>query len=214
MFQQLTGITAIIFYCQKIFEHSKDFLSPSTATIIYFSVQLVMSAVASVIVDISGRTPLLITSITATGLMLLANSVYLLLQNCQCTSVEISAISFVPMVLLICLVIGFSIGLQTIPLLIVAEIFPTNVKGFALCIVDIAYSIIVTIVSMYFQWSSESFGMHVPFFTFTVSCFVGLIFIVYWVPETKGKTLEDIQIELKGEARVVDEKNFNEAIFY
>ncbi|CAG9819295.1 unnamed protein product [Phaedon cochleariae] len=192
--QQLTGTTVIIFYCKTIFEESNGFIAASTATIIYFSVQLFLSAVSSFVVDFSGRRPLLIISTAGTAVTLLVNGTYLYLKNCS--NIDISGLDFIPLLCLLCFVIIFSSGLQTIPLLVMGEIFPTNVKAFALCSMDIYYSVMCTLISKYFHWSSETYGMHVPFFTFTVCCSLGLVFIIYCIPETKGKTLEDIQAEL------------------
>lgn len=122
---------------------------------------------------------------------------------------------FVPIVALLCFVIIFSLGMQTIPLIMMGEIFPSNVKAFALCIMDIYYSVIVTIISKFFHWSKDNYGMHVPFFAFTVCCIIGLVFIIFAVPETKGKTLEDIQVELRGgKIKIVDTKYLNEANYY
>lgn len=195
--QQLSGTTAIIYYCKQIFEQSSDFMSPSLATIIYFSVQLILSAVASVVVDFAGRRPLLIISITGTALALFMNGTYLYIKSC--TDLDVSAISFLPLLALLAFVVAFSVGLQTIPLLIMGEVFPTDVKAVALCATDIFYSVIVTVISKLFHWSNDEFGMYVSFYAFAVCCLFGLAFIVFFVPETKGKTLEDIQNELKGE---------------
>ncbi|XP_030766175.1 facilitated trehalose transporter Tret1-like [Sitophilus oryzae] len=196
-FQQLSGTTAIIFYCQKIFKESRDFMSPSSATIIYFSVQLVLSFLASIIVDFSGRRPLLIISFIGTAIMLFANGIYLYLKDS--TNVDVSGVNFLPLAALLCYVTVFSIGLQTIPLLLMGEMFPTDVKAYALCGADIFYSVIVTIISKVFHWSNEQFGMYVPFLFFGVCCVLGLFFVVFCVPETKGKTLEDIQRELQSD---------------
>ncbi|XP_066250442.1 facilitated trehalose transporter Tret1-like [Euwallacea similis] len=193
--QQLSGTTAIIFYCKKIFEQSSDFVSSGTATIIYFSVQLVFSVVASIVVDFAGRRPLLIISITGTALALFVNGGYLYVKDC--TDIDISSFNFLPLVALIGFVVVFSIGMQTIPLLIMGEVFPTDVKAIALCTADIYYSVIVSIISKLFHWSNAEFGMYVSFFAFGVCCVFGLLFIVFFVPETKGKTLEDIQQELR-----------------
>ena len=198
--QQLTGITAITIYCQRIFIASNSFLSSAVATIIYFTVQLVLSAVASFMVDISGRRPLLIISLTGTGITLLINGTYLFIKNC--TDIDTSDFDFVLLVTLLAFIIIFSLGLQTIPLLIMSEMFPTNVKAFALCIADVYFSVIASVISQYFHGTSSAFGMHVPFYSFAVCCVFGLVFIVFCVPETKGKTLEDIQRYLKGEIKL------------
>ncbi|KAJ8924999.1 hypothetical protein NQ315_001164 [Exocentrus adspersus] len=209
--QQLTGTTAIIFYCRTIFEDAGGFISPSLSTIIYFGVQLVLSAVSSLVVDISGRKPLLIASLIGTTLSLIVCGSYLHLLK---VGVDTTNFNFVPIAALLCFVVAFSIGLQTIPLLVMGEIFPTNVKAFALCTMDIYYSVIVTCISKFFHWTKD-IGMHVPFFTFAGCCLLGLVFIVFYVPETKGKTLEDIQDELRGERKVVVRSEAKEeACFY
>nr|CAH7760384.1 unnamed protein product [Callosobruchus chinensis] len=200
-FQQLSGTTAIIFYCKTIFEQSENFISSSTGTLIYFSVQLVLSAVSSVIVDFAGRRPLLIVSITGTAISLLIQGIYLYFNIC--TDIDMTRYSFIPIVALLSFVIVFSTGLQTIPLLMMGEIFPTDVKAFALCLMDFYYSLIVTFISKFFHWSKKEYGLHVPFLTFFACCLIGLFFIIFLVPETKGKTLEEIQAELKGVDKVV-----------
>lgn len=212
-FQQLTGTTAIIFYGKTIFEEANGFISSSTATIIYFAIQLVLSALSSFIVDFSGRRPLLIISLSGTALTLLANSIFLYLK--VCTDIDMQPYGFVSIIALLSFIIIFSIGMQTIPLLMMGEIFPTNVKAFALCLMDIYYSVIVTLISKFFHWSKDDFGLHVPFFVFTVCCVIGVVFIIFVVPETKGKTLEDIQMELRSESKkIVDTKYLSEANYY
>ncbi|XP_018564027.1 facilitated trehalose transporter Tret1-like [Anoplophora glabripennis] len=208
-FQQLTGSMVIIFYCKTIFEEARGF-SPSLSTIIYFSVQLVLSIASSFVVDFFGRKPLLIVSIIGSALSLLAIAIYLYLQE---IGIDTTEYNFAPLVALICFVVTFSIGLHTIPLLIMGEIFPTDVKALALCVMDIYFSVLVICISMFFHWS-KCIGMYVPFLTFTGCCILGLLFILFYVPETKRKTLEDIQAELQGEGIVGHKIVVNEADLY
>lgn len=193
-FQQLTGYIAIIFYSKTIFEQSNNFISSNTASIIYAAVQVVLSIFSSFIVDISGRRPLLIISLVGSSFSLFGNGAFLYLKNC--TDVDISSFSFIPLLALVSYIIMFSIGLVTIPFVIIGEMFPTNVKAFASCVLEIYFAVLVTIVSKFFHWSSNSFGMHVPFLSFAVFSLVGVFFVIFVVPETKGKTLEEIQDEL------------------
>lgn len=195
--QQLSGVTAFIFYCKTIFQEADEFLSPNVGTILYFTVQLIISSIASIIVDFSGRRPLLLISTFGTALTLLLNATYLYIKNC--TDLDISHLNFLPIVAMILFVVIFSLGLTTVPLLIIGELFPTNVKAFALCTIDIYYSVVATAVSQYFHWTNTMYGMHVPFYTFSASCFLAVFYIYVFVPETKGKTLEDIQRELRGQ---------------
>lgn len=192
--QQFSGTMAITFYAKTIFSQSNH-ISPNLATILYFSIQLFFAFSSSAIVDKSGRRPLLIISNIGATIALFAEGVYFFLQNC--TDIDVSSFSFVQLVALILFVVMFNVGMQTIPILMLCEMFPTNIKAFALCVVDIYFCIIVTIISKFFQIMKDSFGMHVPFFAFAVCCVIGLVFIIFCVPETKGKTLEEIQQNLR-----------------
>lgn len=195
--QQLSGTTAVTFYAQPIFIEAGDHISSHLASIIYFSVQLTLSCFSSSIVDRAGRRPLLITSITGSAVFLFLEGVYFYIKSC--TDLDITAYSIVPVVGLIGFVVVFSLGMQTIPILMLGELFSPSVKAFALCLADIYFSIIATVVSKFFQIMKDSFGMYTPFFAFSLSCLIGLVLIVIFVPETKGKTLEDIQTQLKGD---------------
>ncbi|CAH1968359.1 unnamed protein product [Acanthoscelides obtectus] len=202
--QQFSGRSVIIFYCKTIFEQSHTVISAETATILYFAVMLFFSVVTSIVVDFFGRRPMLILSVSCTAMALLTNSVFLYLTNC--TNVDTSQLTFMPIVALIGFVVTFSLGLQTIPHLIMGEIFATSVKAFALCLMDIYNSIVETISSKYFHWTNDTWGLHVPFFSFFTCCILGLFFVIFYVPETKGKTLEAIQDDLKERDRVPGSK--------
>lgn len=192
--QQFSGTMAITFYAKSIFSESNH-LSSNVSTLIYFVIHLGVCFMSSAIVDKSGRRPLLIISIIGSAIALFLEGLYFFLHNC--TEIDVASYGYLQIIALVGFVIMFSLGMQTIPILILCEMFPTNVKAFALCLADIYFSIIASLVSKFFQFMKDNFGMHVPFFAFTACCVVGLAFIVFCVPETKGKTLEDIQKDLK-----------------
>ncbi|KAL1517469.1 hypothetical protein ABEB36_001232 [Hypothenemus hampei] len=193
--QQFGGTTVITFYAKSIFHEASGDISSTTATIIYFSLQLFCALISSFLVDKLGRKPLLIASIIGSGLALSLEGTYFYLS--VNTSLDVSKLKVVPVVALLGYVIIFNLGMGVIPVLFLGEMFPTSVKAFALCLADIWFGIIVTVVSKFFQTMQDSFGIAVPFFAFAACCAIGLVFILVLVPETKGKTLEDIQIELK-----------------
>lgn len=194
--QQLSGTTAVTFYAQPIFIEAGDHISSHLATIIYFSVQLCLACFCSGIVDKAGRRPLLIASITGSAVFLFIEGAYFYVKSC--TGIDVAPFSIVPVVGLIGFVVIFSLGMQSIPILMLGELFSPNVKAFALCLADIYFAVIATIVSKFFQFMKDSFGMYTPFFAFSFCCLVGLVLIIFFVPETKGKTLEDIQDNLRG----------------
>ncbi|KAF7274164.1 facilitated trehalose transporter Tret1-like [Rhynchophorus ferrugineus] len=195
--QQMSGTTAVTFYTQSIFLEAGDKISAEVATIIYVSVQLLLSCFCSSIVDKAGRRPLLLTSITGSAFFLFMEGAYFYIKSC--TTIDVTSFSVVPVVALIGFIVIFSLGMQTIPILMLGELFSSSVKGFALCIADIYFAVIATIVSKFFQIMKDSFGMYAPFFAFSCSCVIGLVLIALFVPETKGKTLEDIQTNFRNE---------------
>lgn len=192
--QQFSGAMAITYYAKVIFSESGNF-SATTATMLYFSIQLCLCIISSILVDKSGRRPLLIISIVGAAVCLLLEGIYFYIH--KCTSLDVSNFSFVQVFALLGFVVMFSLGMQTIPILMLCELFPANVKAFALCIADIYFCIIASVVSKFFQIMKDDFGIHVPFFVFTICCILGLVFIIFCVPETKGKTLEEIQNQLR-----------------
>nr|CAI5856653.1 unnamed protein product [Callosobruchus analis] len=190
--QQFSGTTAILFYAQSIFIQSGSNISKETASLTYFAVQMVMAIVSSFLVDRCGRRPLLIVSIIGSAISLAVEGTYFYID--QNTDIDTSSFSYLPVVGLIAFVVMFTVGMQTIPVLMLGELFATNVKAFGLCFADIYFSLIAAIASKYFQITRDAFGIYVPFYTFSLSCAIGLVLIYIFVPETNGKTLEEIQM--------------------
>nr|CAH7719466.1 unnamed protein product [Callosobruchus chinensis] len=198
-FQQFSGTTAITFYAQDIFREAGDDISPHHASMIYFSVQLLFTMVSSSIVDKAGRKPLLMISMAGSAFALFLEGTYFYIKTE--TSIDTTSFDFIPVIVLIGFVIVFSLGMQSIPVLMLGELFPTSVKAYALCLADVYYSVVATIASKFLQLMRVHFGMYVAFYGFTIFSLLGLIFIVFCVPETKGKNLEEIQEFLKGRHR-------------
>nr|XP_022904469.1 facilitated trehalose transporter Tret1-like [Onthophagus taurus] len=187
--QQLSGISALTFYANTIFKELEDTLSSNITTAIFFSIQCLISMLSAFLLDKAGRKPLLITSAIGCALCLLLQATYYYLN----TKLDISHLSLIPIISLICYIIAYCIGLGTIPVLMLSELFPTTIKAFALCFAELYFSLIATAVSKFFQITKDTFGIYVPFYVFGVCTIIGLIWVTFSIPETKGKTLEEIQ---------------------
>ncbi|KAK9692735.1 Sugar transporter [Popillia japonica] len=87
-------------------------------------------------------------------------------------------------------------NVSSIPTLMLGELFPTDIKAFALCLIEIYYGIIATAASKFFQIVKDEVGIYIPLYVFASCCLFGLMFIIRYVPETNGKTLEEIQYQL------------------
>ena len=74
-----------------------------------------------------------------------------------------------------------------------SEMFPAIVKPKLTCLVNAFYALVTLVCTKYYQFTTDEFGLVVPFLTFAVLTMVGVLFIWFVVPETKGRSWEEIQ---------------------
>lgn len=194
--QQFSGASAIVFYAQNIFDEAGSNISAHLAAIMYFSIQVVCTVIGAPLVDKLGRRPLLLVSGVGASLALLVEGIYFYIKSS--TSIDISNFTLVPIVALILYIIIFSFGLQNVPIIIMSEIFNQDIKAVAMCFSDMYFAAAATATTKFFQITRDRYGMFLPFLCFSIFCGVSTVFIYYFVPETNGKTLEEIQVYFKG----------------
>lgn len=195
IFHQFSGIIALTSYSQYLFQQSGSDLSPIACTSIYLTVYLFVTVLGCLTIDKLGRRPLLIFSLIGSTFALFAEGVYFYLKNLD---YNVSSFNWFPLFGMLIYVTFYSPGIGICPLVLSGEMLSATVKAKALGILNIIFAISMAASLKTFQGLNSKFGMHVPFFVFGASCFVGTLFSYYFVPETKGKTLEEIQKELKG----------------
>ncbi|XP_050908822.1 sugar transporter ERD6-like 6 [Lathyrus oleraceus] len=143
--------------------------------------------------DKSGRRLLLIVSSSAMALSLLVVSISFYLKEYISPDSDLYAtLSLVSVAGVVVMVIAFSLGLGAMPWIIMSEILPINIKGLAGSFATLAnwfFSWLVTLTAnLLLDWSSGG-----TFTIYTAVCVFTAGFVAIWVPETKGKTLEEIQ---------------------
>jgi SP family facilitated glucose transporter-like MFS transporter 8 len=111
---------------------------------------------------------------------------------------DVSAISWLPLASVAVFIIVFSMGFGPIPWLMIGELFPSNVKGIASAVAAASSWILAFAVTKVFQNMLDLLGSPVTFWLFAMMCVAGTVFTAVLVPETKGKDLEEIQLELNG----------------
>ncbi|PWN07296.1 sugar porter family MFS transporter [Rhodohalobacter mucosus] len=101
--------------------------------------------------------------------------------------------------ILICIlgfVASFAISLGPIMWVLFSEIFPNYIRGLAISFVGVINSAISFGVQLVFPWELANFGSSLTFLIYGVFAAAGLLFIIFVVPETKGKSLEELEIYL------------------
>lgn len=201
--QHFTGISVMLMNLHSILKAAgSEYLDSRLAAIIFGILMFVAALTAVTFVDRSGRKILLIVSSFLTGICLTIVAVYFTLQK---MGYNTSSYSWIPMVATMAYAVVFKGGLGIVPIILTGELFPTSVKAMGMTIADGMY-LIFSMFSIYmYQSLANKYGLHVPFYVFAVFTILTAAFSYYFVPETKGKTLEQIQFMLKG----YDEKDIN-----
>ncbi|AES82550.1 putative major facilitator, sugar transporter, major facilitator superfamily [Medicago truncatula] len=188
--QQFGGINGIVFYANSIFISAG--LSESIGTIAMVAVKIPMTTLGVFLMDKSGRRPLLLLSAVGTCLGCFLAALSFFLQDIHKWK-EVSPI--LALVGVLVYVGSYSLGMGAIPWVIMSEIFPINVKGSAGSLVTLVNWLCSWIISYAFNflmtWSSTG-----TFFGFAAICGFTVLFVAKLVPETKGRTLEEIQVSL------------------
>lgn len=191
---KFSGKNPCLFYTTTIFQESGSRLSANMSVIIYCSVELISTFLAIIVVDRFGKRLLMIISTIGCSLSVLFLGTYFYLKETNPEMLE--AIDWLPITSLVAYNVLFSVGLAFGPVATLSELFPTNVKAIALGTADTVSVTMGTIASKFFQITKDAYGMHVPFWCFSACTALSLIFIIRFFPETKGKTLEEIQQQL------------------
>ncbi|KAL2782080.1 solute carrier family 2, facilitated glucose transporter member 8 isoform 3 [Daubentonia madagascariensis] len=211
-FQQLSGVNAVMFYAETIFEEAK-FKDSSLASVIVGVIQVLFTAVAALIMDRAGRRLLLVlsgvvmvfsTSAFGTYFKLTqggpSNSSHVALLTPVSTepidtSVGLAWLAVGSMCLFIA---GFAVGWGPIPWLLMSEIFPLHVKGMATGVCVLTNWLMAFLVTKEFNSLMEVLRPYGAFWLTSAFCIFGVLFSLFCVPETKGKTLEQITAHFEG----------------
>ncbi|KAF5301949.1 hypothetical protein FQR65_LT08685 [Abscondita terminalis] len=203
-FQQMSGINAVLFNAVEIFQQSGSSLAPSVCTIIAGAVQVGATYGATVLIDRLGRKILLILSGGIMAVCLAALAVYYHFQQRQ---YDLSSFYFVPLGSVAVYLIVFSIGFGPIPWMIAGDIFSPQVKGLACSISTTFNWLLAFTVTKLFLPVQNLIGIDFTFAIFAIICMCSAGFTILIIPETKGKSLEQVQFLLSGQKPTNDNLN-------
>lgn len=202
-FQQFCGINAVLFNMNAIFQAANTGLEPSVATIIIGVVQVVASFITPLVVDRLGRRILLLISScgTAVGLGLLG--MYFAL---AASGKDVSNMGFLPVLALVLFIVTYCWGLGPLPWAVMSELFPIEVKAVASPIATAFCWGLSFLITRFFTNMRAAMGDHGTFFLFGGCCVASFFFTLFLVPETKGKSFQEIQDMLAGRSSEKSEK--------
>ena len=200
VFQQITGINAIIYYANKIFAQA-GFSTPedqaAATTWAIGAVNVLATLIAVVYVDRFGRRPLLLAGLVGMASALLTVGVsFHFMDNADTSGAGTGGPTTAGIITLVALVVfiaSFAFSLGPVVWTVINEIFPNRVRGRAVAVATAVNWGSAWLVSQFFLTLIEKIGNSATFYLFGFFAAVAYVWIWKTVPETKGRSLEEIQ---------------------
>ena len=188
--QQVTGINVFMYYAPEIFKKLGAGINTALLqTVMVGTVNLIFTIIAIWTVDRIGRKPLIIIGASGMCISLVSLGLAAYYQK-----MEIWVLIFV-----LGYIACFALSLGPVVWVVLSEIFPTKIRGRAMAIATSCLWAANFIVSQTFpmmsenEWLVDKFHQGFPFWIYSVLCVVTVLFVKSFVPETKGKSLEEIE---------------------
>lgn len=184
---QLSGINVVLFYAKDIFV-TAGIIDLNPMIIIYL-IQALTTLATMLLIDRYGRKILLISSLVTTMIGLIGNGTFFL--------VGYDGIEWILLLFLVVFIIGFNLGISGIPFVLFGELFTLDSKRIiapTALTLNFAFSYFVALIfTLLANWVRIEF----IFFIFAFISLFALGFAQFFVPETKGKSMLEIQIALR-----------------
>ncbi len=205
VFSQIDGINTLIYYAPTVFNLSgfKQNTIAILATLGIGVVNVLFTLITMPLLDRVGRKPLLFIGVGCMTLSLFTLGLIFSISTFHSTFESLSLFS------ILLYVAGFAIGLGPVSWLIAAEVIPLHLRGSGIALVTACNWMSNMFVSFLFLTSLQSFGIHL-FWLFSGLCIVTIFFIYRYIPETKGTSLEKIEINLQNGVKLRDIGNAHE----
>lgn len=187
VFQQWCGINVIFNYAEEVFSAAGYGISSTLFNIVLTgSVSLIFTVIAMFLVDKWGRKALMLTGAGGLAIVytIIAAGYFLHIQGFFMLFWVVTAISI------------YCLTLAPITWVLLSEIFPNKVRGHAMSVATFALWLACAILTLSFPFLNKAFGASGTFGLYAIICVFGFFYILKKLPETKGKSLEQIETEL------------------
>lgn len=185
IFQQITGINTIMYYAPKIFASVGQSNSNALLqTIAIGGTNLLFTIVAMLFIDKFGRKFILLAGSFGMTIMLAGLSLLYFLHQTSGILVLVFILGYIAF---------FAVSLGPAVWVVISEIFPNRLRSKGMSVAIVILWISCTIVTIIFPVMLQLFNGGTTFLIFALICFVNLVYIWLKVPETKGKSLEELE---------------------
>jgi MFS transporter, SP family, arabinose:H+ symporter len=185
IFQQATGINSIMYYAPIIFQKTGAGISSAlTQTIMIGGINLLFTIVAIWLIDKVGRKPLLIAGTIGMIVSLTSIAIAFFMDIFE---------GYVLLTLVLVYIASFAVALGPVTWVVISEIFPNKLRSMAMSVAIVSLWTACFIVTLTFPVMLNRLGGGVSFLIFDALCILLLVFVLVKIPETKGKSLEELE---------------------
>jgi sugar porter (SP) family MFS transporter len=197
VFQQITGINAIIYYANQIFASAGFDTEASRTTVTTWAiggVNVLATVIAIAFIDRVGRRKLLLAGLLGMGISLaVVGAAFRYIGAAPAAATGPTTAGIVTVLALVFFIVCFAFSLGPVTWTVINEIFPAHIRGRGVAVATAVNWGSAFLVSQGFLSLVDGIGSSLSFWLFAVFCAAGWVWIYYRVPETKGQTLEEIQ---------------------
>lgn len=188
IFQQITGINTVMYYAPKIFSQiGQNTDAALLQTIAIGGTNLIFTIIGMLVIDRIGRKSLILIGSIGMMIMLLALCTIYFLNMATAHLVLIFILGYIAF---------FAASLGPALWVVVSEIFPNRLRNKGMSIAVVGLWIACTIVTIAFPVMLKALSGGITFLIFALICGINIWYVANYVPETKGKTLEELEKEL------------------
>ena len=186
VFGQLSGVNIVVYYGPTIIKNVGYTLDSAMQFQVALGlINLVFTVIALFLIDKIGRKALLVGGMIIVALSMLTSGIVLAINP---------APGLVIIILLGIYMASIALSISAVIWVIIPEIYPNHIRGRAASIATLANWGTNAMSAYLFPWYVGVAGIHTGFITFGVICIIGTLFFIKYVPETKGKSLEEIAL--------------------
>lgn len=196
-FADTCGIFTITNYMTELLHWANIEIDIYLATVILGLIQIVGCVVSALCMDRFGRRVLFITSSVLSAVsMYVFGFYYFLLSQPRMVDV-VKQLQWLPIVSLATAILAASLAIAAAPFFLIAELLPTKLRGRVTTIaLGVSWLVAFSVVHS-FHFLVEALGVHGTYWLYASVCVVELVFVYFFLPETKNLTIEQIQEVLR-----------------
>ncbi|XP_014206046.1 facilitated trehalose transporter Tret1-like [Copidosoma floridanum] len=193
-FMQICGFNSVLFYMEIILIQAKSHLVEPKVVVVYVSASAVVASVLSIVlIDRCGRRALLVASSLGVSVAMSGLGGHFWLID---HGIDVDDFQWLPVASIFLFDVAFFLGLMCVPSAVLSELFPSNVKCIAACMCSLTSAIFAFVATKSYQPLIDLIGQSNVYFTYCGLTLLVVPYALICMPETKGKTLQQIQDKL------------------